>query len=233
MSWLSGLLRGGSDELGWEDVVRGIADAIAAHHHHGPRGEPAFPPALVVRITVPERSLAVVEGFVARPELDREVVAAVANRCDVEAAAVPPREYVVSAADRASITASEGAPRRWRLGIAGGDRDGALLELPPAGAELAFGRGPWHGPDHGAPNDLVICDRTEFVSRRAGRLVRAGHQLEVVALDQGDELVVRRASGETVRPARTARGRATVTAGDAIELGDGRGAVVRLIVIRS
>src|SRR5690606_15140870 len=114
------------------------------------------------------------------------------------------------------------------LAIAGGDRDGQTLELPTSWTELAFGRGPWHGADHGAKNDLVVCDKTEFVSRRAGRLYRAGHQLEVAALDQGDELVVRRESGESVRPARTARGRASVKPGDAIELGDGKGGGVRL-----
>jgi hypothetical protein len=68
----------------------------------------------------------------------------------------------------------------------------------------------------------VICEHTEFVSRRAGRLYRAGHLLEVTSLDQGDQLIVKRASGEAVRPSRTARGRAVVRPGDAIELTDGR-----------
>jgi hypothetical protein len=57
--------------------------------------------------------------------------------------------------------------------------------------------------------------------------------VEVASLDQGDELIVRRASGETIRPARTSRGRVVVKAGDTIELGDGRGATVRLIVQRA
>ena len=228
MGWLSDLLRGGSGELGWDDLIRQVVDALAALRRYGPRGETAFPADAVVRITVPEGGVAVVQGFVDRPELDREVAAALANRCDVAADALPAREYVVSAADRASITASEGAPRAWQVTIAGGDLDGATLALPGAWTELAFGRGAWHGADHGARNDLVICERTEFVSRRAGRLYRAGHQLEVASLDQGDELVVRRPSGETIRPARTARGRATVRHDDAIELGDGRGGALRL-----
>ncbi|HEX5058783.1 MAG TPA: hypothetical protein VFV99_05445, partial [Kofleriaceae bacterium] len=109
---------------------------------------------------------------------------------------------------------------------------GQTLALPASWSELAFGRGPWHGADHGAKNDLVVCTKTEFVSRRAGRLYRAGHQLEVASLDQADELVVRRASGETVRPARTARGRAIVKPDDTIELGDGKGGAVKLIVQR-
>lgn len=233
MGWLSDLLRGGGDELGWDDLVRRVVEAIAGLRRYGPRGESAFPDAVVVHLAVPDAGSAVVKGFLDRPELDREVVAGVANRCDVAADAVPAREYVLERADRIAITAREGVPRAWRLAIAGGDLDGSVLELPAAFTELAFGRGPWHGADHGARNDLVVCTKTEFVSRRAGRLLRAGHQLEVIALDQGDELVVRRASGEAIRPARTARGRATVKSGDTIELGDGRGGTVRLVVDRS
>ncbi len=224
MGWLSGLIRGGSDELGWDDLIKRIVDAVAAQRRFGQRGEPAFPPELVVRITVPEGNVAIVTGFIAKPELDLEVVAAVANRCDVDANAVPSREYLISAGDRVAVTATEGTPRRWRFGVAGGDRDGQLLDPPADWKELSFGRG---------QNDLVVCDRTEFVSRSAGRLFHAGHQLEVAALDQGDELIVRRASGEAIRPARTARGRVAIAAGDSIEIGDGRGGTLRLLVIRA
>ena len=42
----------------------------------------------------------------------------------------------------------------------------------------------------------------------------------------------RRKGGEAVRPARTARGRVLVRVGDAIELGNGRGGTVRLVVER-
>jgi hypothetical protein len=45
-------------------------------------------------------------------------------------------------------------------------------------------------------------------------------------------MVVRRTTGDTLRPARTARGRAIVKPGDAIELGDGRGGAVTLVVQR-
>ncbi len=233
MGWLKGMLRGGDDELGWDDLIRRVVDAVSALRRYGPRGEVAFPDAVVVRITVGEGGAAVVQGFVERPDLDREVGAALATKHDVDPGALPLREYVVSIADRTTVTATEGAPRSWQLAIAGGDRDGQSLALPPGWTELAFGRGPWHGADHGAKNDLVVCDKTEFVSRRAGRLYRAGHVLEVASLDQGDELVVRRASGETIRPARTARGRAVLKEGDAIELSDGRGGLVRLVVQRS
>lgn len=232
MGWLSDLLRGGDDELGWDDLIRRTVDAVAKLRTYGPRGESVFPEDVIVRITVGEGGAAIVQGFIDKPELDREVAAALANRCDLAVDALPAREYIVSVADRVSITASEGTVKSWRLVIAGGDRDGETLELPASWTELAFGRGPWHGADHGARNDLVVCDKTEFVSRRAGRLFRAGHQLEVASLDQADELVVRRASGETVRPARTARGRAIVRPDDVIELSDGKGGAVRLQVQR-
>jgi hypothetical protein len=233
MGWLKGMLQGGGDELGWDDLIRRVVDAVSALRRHGPRGEVAFPDAVIVRITVGEGGAAVVQGFADRPDLDRAVGAALANKHDVDPSALPLREYVVSIADRTTVTATEGAPRTWQLAIGGGDRDGQAVALPAGWSELAFGRGPWHGADHGAKNDLVVCDKTEFVSRRAGRLYRAGHVLEVSSLDQGDDLVVRRASGETIRPARTARGRAVLKEGDAIELSDGRSGVVRLLLQRS
>jgi hypothetical protein len=232
MDWLSRLLRGGGDELGWDDLIRRVVEAIASLHRYGPRGESAFPADVVVRITVPQGNAALVQGFIDRPELDREVAAALANRCDVSIGALPSREYVVSVGEPTSISASEGTPKKWWLVISGGDLDGQTLELPDKWSELTFGRGPWHGADHGARNDLILCERTEFVSRRAGRLYRAGHQLEVASFDQGDELMVRRASGETIRPARTARGRIVIRPDDSIELGDGRRDTLRVRVQR-
>ena len=93
----------------------------------------------------------------------------------------------------------------------------------PAGAEIPFGRGDWHGSAQGGRNQLVVCDRTEFVSRRAGRLHGVGSRLEVEALDQGDFLAVCRGDGSVVRPLRTPSGRVAIGDGDAIEIGDGRG----------
>nr|MBA3455998.1 hypothetical protein [Deltaproteobacteria bacterium] len=99
-------------------------------------------------------------------------------------------------------------------------------------SEAAFGRGEWHGADQHARNDVIVCETTEFVSRRAGRIYRAGHLLEVASLDQGDQLIVKRPTGEAVRPSRTARGRAVVRPGDIIELTDGRTGTVRLLIQR-
>ncbi|MBA3396777.1 MAG: hypothetical protein H0T89_29370 [Deltaproteobacteria bacterium] len=232
MGWFSELLRGGSDELGWDDLIRRVVDEIARLKRFGARGEVVFPIDVVVRITVGEGSVATIQEFVDRPELDREVGAGLANRCDVALDQLPRREYVVSAADRTVISVVEGAPQVWRFVIEGGDRTGATLSLPAGWSEAAFGRGEWHGGDQHARNDLILCDQTEYVSRRAGRLYRAGHLLEVASLDQADLLIVKRASGEAVRPSRTARGRAAVRPGDAIELTDGRGGIVRILVQR-
>lgn len=232
MSWFSDLFRGGAGELGWDDMIKRVVDEIGRQKRYGARGELVFPSEVVVRITVGEGSVGTVQEMVDRPELDREVGAALANACDVAMDQLPRREYVVSAADRTTVTVVEGAPQAWQLVVEGGDRAGALLRLPVGWTEAAFGRGEWHGGDKHARNDLVVCEQTDYVSRRAGRLYRAGHVLEVAALDQGDQLIVKRANGEAVRPARTARGRVVVRAGDAIELTDGRAGTVRLVVQR-
>src|SRR5262245_18857879 len=202
MGWLSDMLRGGRDELGWDDLIRRAVEAIAPLKRYGPKGLVVFPAEVIVRITVGKGSVEVVQGFVDRPDLDQSIGAALANRWDLPVDELPTRAYVVSAADRTSFTATEGVPKSWRLSIAGGDLDGRALDLPVRWSELAFGRGPWHGTDQAVQNDLIVADTTEFVSRRAGRLYRAGVMIEVASLDQGDELVVRRKGGEAVRPAR-------------------------------
>lgn len=233
MSWLSGLLRGGSDEVGWDDLVRRIVEAVARLAHHGPRGEIAFPPDVLVEITVAGPGLDVVRGFVDQAALDREVEAALANRCDCAPADLPERSYAVAAGEATTVVAREGAPRRWEMLVEGGDLAGRALPLPAHFTELRLGRGEWHGADQHLRNDLVVCHHTEYVSRRAGRLLRTGNQIEVEALDQVDGLVVQRAQGEAVRPVRTARGRVALRDGDVIELGDGRGRAVRLLLRRT
>ena len=229
MGWLTGLLRGGSDEISWDDLVRRVVDRIAALRHWGARGEVALPEAIVVAIDAPDGSLAVIRGFVTDPRFDREVGAMLGNRVDLAAHELPAREYIVEVSERFEVTVTEAEPRSWELAITGGDLDGRTLPLPPTG-DLVFGRGSASG--EGPRSDLVVCEQTAFVSRRAGRLTRTGNRFEVVALDQGDLLLVRRASGEVVRPARTARGRVVLAPDDAIELADGRADVVRIVVRR-
>jgi hypothetical protein len=233
MGRLLGWLRGGSDELGWDDLIRRISEEVAELASWAARGEIEFPGEVVVTIAVGESQLEVVRGFLVRPELDREIDSALANRCDCPPERLPAREYRVVAAKTASVTAAAAPPRAWELEIEGGDRSGQTLAVPAARPELRFGRGPWHGPEHQLRNDLIVCDSSQFVSRRAGRLLCSGSRLEVEALDQGDSLVVRRPGGETLRPARTARNRVALASGDAIELADRGGAAVRLVLRRS
>ncbi len=220
MRWLADLLRGGSDELGWDDLIRRSAQAIAKLARHGERGRVAFPDVVVVRVSVGEGSVGPVRAFVEDPALDRAVGAALANECDCDADVLPHREYEVIAAATTSVAAVEGAPRSWELVVEGGDLGGRLLPVPAGARELRFGRGPWHGADRSLPNDLVVCESTGFVSRKAGRILASGRTLEVEALDQGDALAVVRADGSTIRPARTAKGSVSLRDGDAIVLAD-------------
>ena len=58
MGWLSDLWKGGSDELGWDDLVRRVVEGVAALKRYGARGEIVFPGEVTVRITVGEGSVA-------------------------------------------------------------------------------------------------------------------------------------------------------------------------------
>ncbi|HUQ06192.1 MAG TPA: hypothetical protein VM261_26995 [Kofleriaceae bacterium] len=231
MGWFSRLLSDG-DEAGWDDLRGLTVEALADLAHHGARGEVIFPADVAIRVAVPARSVAVARGFVEDPRFDREVGAALANRCDVAVGALPRRAYDVIEGERVQVSVAEQAPRTWALAVVGGDLDGRRLPLPVGGGDLTFGRGGAAGDARGQI-DLAVCTQTAFVSRRAGTIHRLGHALEISALDQGDLLLVRRASGEVVRPARTARGRVAVREGDTIELSDGKDGAVRLAVERT
>jgi hypothetical protein len=228
MGWLSGVLRGGTDEISWDDLIRRIVDRAVALRRWGARGETALPEAIEIALGVPENSVEVVRGFTRDERFDREVGAMFANRIDRAVDELPLRDYRVDQAEKLVVDVREAAPRAWEVAISGGDLDGRALPL--TASEVVFGRG--SGTGDGPRSDVVVCEQTAFVSRRAGRLIRTGHRVEVTALDQGDLLLVRRASGELVRPARTARGRVALAAGDIIELSDGRAEVVKLVVRR-
>lgn len=228
--WLSG----GSDEVGWDDLVRRVVRAIAPLGRYAQRGRRAFPPDVAVEIEVDGGDLEIVRGFLEDPQFDAEVGASLANVCDCEPSTLPLREYAVHASDRHRVRAMPGLPRAWSVEVAGGDLSGSTVTLPTGLREIRFGRGEWHGTDQHVRNDIVVCRESQFVSRRAGRLTHAGHHLEVEALDQGDSLLVRRETGEVIRPARTAKGRVVIRAGDAIELAGGAaGESVRLAVSRA
>lgn len=226
---LLGWLRGGSDEVGWDDLVRRVVEAIAAQAQFGARGRIAFPAQVEVHIEVAASAVAVARDFAAQADFDRQVAAQLANRCDCAEADLPLRDYHVEEGGRTRVRIEEGALRPWTVQVEGGDRDGTALELPVQDV-IRFGRGEWHGGERQAKNDLVVCGEAEFVSRRAGRLCRTGNRLEVESLDQADHLLVRRADGSTVRPVRTPSGRVSLAPGEVIELCDSRIAdrVIRL-----
>jgi hypothetical protein len=231
VGWLDRLLSRGPDEIGWDDLVLGVVDELTALAHDGVRGARVFAAAIRVDLAVPERSVAVVRGFIADPRFDREVATSLANRCDVAMSDLPMRDYRVTSGARFAVTMTQQAAVPWQLTIESGDFAGRVIALPTAMTEVVFGRS-----DGRASADLFVCERTAFVSRRAGRLHRIAGQLEVEALDQGDQLLVRRGDGDVLRPARTARGRVAVRDGDIIELSefsDGRGGAVRLIPRRA
>lgn len=232
MKFLPGFLRGGRDELGWDDLVTRVVGAVAKLARFAARGRVAFPSEVTVRIEVGEGSVDVIRGFVAKPEFDAEVGAALANEVGCGVAELPRREYVVVAATSTRVVATESRARTWRIRIEGGDLDGREVVLPAGRGVHRMGRGPYHGAERDLPNDVVVCERSEFVSRRAARLTTAGAAIEVESLDQADALVVRRTSGELLRPSRTAKGRVPLRSGDVIELVDPRGASVRLIFTR-
>ncbi len=232
MRWLSQLLRGGTDELGWDDLVRRVTKEIASLARYGKQGRVAFPPDVCVRIEVGEGSVGLVRGFVEKPEFDREVGVGLINECDCGESDLPVREYIVDSAAKTSVRASEGSPKAWEIAIQDGDLAGRVLLVPAGRSEARFGRGQWHGADERVRNDLVVCETIEYVSRRAGRLIQSGHRLEVESLDQGDALLVRRENGEVIRPSRTAKGRVALSTGDLIELSDEKSAAIRLSLRR-
>ncbi len=231
MGWLTDLLRG-DGELSWDELTGKVVEALAGHAHYGARGEVSFGAALRVELAVPGKSVEVARGFASDPRFDREVGAALANRCDVAVSALPMREYEVVESSRLGVRVAELAPRAWQLVVEGGDLSGRVLTVAPGG-ERVFGRGESGAGGGKVAGELAICERTAFVSRRAGSLCPVGGQLELASLDQGDLLQVRRGNGEVVRPARTARGKVAVGEGDVIELSDGRAEVVRLRVRRA
>lgn len=215
MRWLTSLLRGGADELGWDDLLRRAAEALADSATFGARGERVWPEVVEVELGVPLDQQATASRFAADPRFDREVAMAAANRCDVAATELPQREYTVVARERTAVRVRAKEAPTWELLIEGGDRSGRALAVPAGAGPWVLGRG-----GEGAC-ELAVCERTAFVSRRAGELRRQGAALTIAALDQGDLLLVRKPDGQLVRPARTASGWVELREGAIIEFASG------------
>lgn len=214
---------GGRDELSRDNLMRWVVDRIVALREYGKHGEHALPPEVEVTLTVPAERVELVRGFVEDVTFDREVGDELLNRLvGMARQSLPPRLYAVEAGEsvQLSVVGRRGATA-LRLTIAGGDRDGATLVIPPGQKVVRMGRGPWHGPDQQERNDLVISNTHSFVSRRAARLRRVGAIWEIESLDQGECLVVCRMDGARIRPHHTPNGWVLVRWGDSIEFNDG------------
>jgi hypothetical protein len=216
-------LDGGRDEMSRDNLVRLVVDQVVGLREYGRHGEHALPPEVAVKLVAPTERLVVLRGFVEDLQFDREVEDELLNRLvGATRDALPLRLYTVEAGDEPAITATG---RRTavavRLTIAGGDRDGAALAVPPGQRFVRMGRGAFHGPDQQVRNELIVSNDDPFVSRRAGRLRRVGAALEVESLDQGECLVVCREDGTRIRPHNTPSRWVIVRSGDTIEFNDG------------
>jgi hypothetical protein len=224
-----GLGQASADELSQPDLLRKVTDEFVRLARHDERGVPLLPREALVHIRVGAGSVQVIERFVEDPSFDRELEARLLNELvRLQPEALPLRRYVVEAADTTSVEVRELKPRRYRLRIEGGDRDGARFPLPQGRRDFLLGRGEWHGDDPGSVNDVVLSESEKAVSRRAARLHRGSAGLEIEALDQREALVVARPNGERVRPVLSANGRVVIGTEDVIEFTDGKQPVLRV-----
>jgi hypothetical protein len=218
-------------ELGQPDLLRRVSEGIARLARHGEGGLPLLPREVDVQIKVAEGSVEVVKRFVEDPVFDRELDSHLLNELvRLQPGDLPLRRYSVEAAEQTAVLVQEAAPRRFRLRIEGGDRDGAVLLLPAGRRDFLLGRGEWHGDETGVVNDVMLSESVKAVSRRAARLHRGGRGLELESLDQQEALVVVRPDGERVRPVLSAGGRVAVGPGDRIEFTDGKQRVLSVHV---
>ena len=230
--WLDSLkaaFTGGKSELGREDLLVRICDALDAMKHHGQRGETRLPPAVNVRISVAEGSVEVLRLMVEDPSFDKELRDRLLNRYHrIKIDALPLVRCTVVAGPINGVEVRESNDlRALMLCIEGGDRDGELLSLKADRRTFHLGRGPWHDEDR-ISNDLVVSEADAFISRRAARLHRSGPFFEIEAVDQDDCLFVMRPNGDRIRPARTVEQRLQVRPGDIVELTDGGNELIRL-----
>jgi hypothetical protein len=226
---LKTLLTGGASELGQPDLLRKVVDGILKLRRHGGRGIEVLPEEVQVKITVGEGGVQAIETFLEDPSFDREVEASLLNRLvHAREDRMPVRHYSVEAGSRTSVVVTEVEPRVLQLRIAGGDRDGTKIPVPPGRRDLLLGRGPWHGDDQQVANDVIVAEADKTISRRAARIRRAGASLEIESLDQREAMVVVKPDGSRLRPALSASGRVPVRTGDSIEFTDGAKTVLTL-----
>lgn len=215
----------GRDALDRPSLRRRTVQAILELRQRGSQGGDALPRAVRVVVDVAAGSREVVQGFVDDPAFDREVGAELLNRlAGLGSDSLPNRTYVVTAggdgepAVRAAEAGDEPSHYLW---IDSGDLQGKAVPLKAGQDSYRLGRGTWHGSQGSQPNDVVLTENEQFVSRRAAVMERSGTGYLLTALDQGEFLTVRRADGQRVRPFRVRGGRVPVGPGDRIELDNG------------
>lgn len=215
---------GGDQELGRDDLLRQVEEGILALRRHGKKGTEVFPPAVRIRITAAEGSLATLRRFVDDPAFEADLEARLHNRL-VSVKELPARRYRVERGDSSSVTVDEELNAILAvLRIDGGDRTGESISLEPSRREWRMGRGRWHqerADDQRLPNDLVLTESQPWISRAAAILHRSGALFEVESRQQGEFLMVVRKDGAQLRPAMTASGKVPVRPGDRLEFHDG------------
>ena len=213
-----------AEQLDEPTLKRHVVKGILKFRHRGSKGVNELPAAVHIDIKVSTGSIEVVRRMVDSPGFDEEVEASLLNELAGNSPRfLPIRHYRVVSSDETLVTVEEARDDTliW-LRVEGGDRDGEWLAYKASSSGYRLGRSAWHGPEDTESNDFVISNHDAFVSRRAARLSRAGTGLEVETRDQGDYLVVLRADGSKVRPARVASQKVKVKIGDVIDFIEGR-----------
>lgn len=237
---ISRLVAGGAGELGRPDLMRRTVSGVLKLRHRGDHGTDVFPAEVEVRICVGDGSVEVVRRFVSDPTFDREVGASLANQVlNLDERGLPIRRYAVEGTPPGSPTQFDVldsvGPMPFELHVKAGDCAGFVFSIPSGARELVFGRREKVVEFDELPIDFAIPTTSASVSRRAGRLCRAGSNFEVETLHQGRNLVVRR-PGDTrgQLPYNSSTKRIPLRPDqDELVFTDGRGGEVLILELRS
>lgn len=217
-------------ELGRADLVSLAARGILDLARRDLRGQPTFPPGVIIRVGAREGSLETLRAWAADPVTEQEVTARLLNE-RIDPGALPARRWEVERAERDGVDVVEDpAPVLGVLVVEGGDRDGDRYPIGPGRREWRIGRGRWHA-DNRVQNDVLLAESAPWLSRGAAILRRTGSGFEVEARDQGEFVVVVPHDGTPRRPAMTASGRVAITLGDRVEFHDGKDARISLRLV--
>jgi hypothetical protein len=179
-------------------LVRQTVAAMLTLRHRGERGRDVFPSEIEVLIRAAPGNLEVIRNFVADIAFDHDVEAALANRLvQSTPEELPTRRYVVVEATAPGtepfvMARPSTTPTEYELHVTVGDCQGHTAPIPIGMRLMVFGRREKVTTFDELPIDLPIPTQNASVSRRAGRLHRAGGRFEIEALDQRRNLLLRR-----------------------------------------